>query len=307
MNVRSRSAALLVPAMLCWGLGTVLTKYALSGFTPLTLLPFQLVCSVTFLSVLLWLTGQTPQLRVVNRRAALLGALNPGVAYALGLLGLARIDASVSVVLWATEPLLVVLLALLVLHERAGQSTLIVLFLAMLGVALIIGTPMGPASPLGVTLTLAAVTACALYSVLLRRMHLTDGSLSIVWAQQVVALLFAATVLTVVGLQEGLSWQATSLEVGAAISAGILYYGVAFWLYVSGLRLTTATRAGMYLTLVPAFGLIFSWALLGERLDLHRVIGAVVVISALAAMTLARGQGEGQPSNQPRSRGPATR
>ena len=47
-----------------------------------------------------------------HRRAhSWLGVLNPGVSYALGLAGLARITASASALLWATEPILILLIA----------------------------------------------------------------------------------------------------------------------------------------------------------------------------------------------------
>jgi probable blue pigment (indigoidine) exporter len=96
------------------------------------------------------------------RRLAALGVLNPGIAYALGLIGLTTITASLSVLLWALEPVLILLLAALVLRERI---------------------------PPGLAVTVAV--AGALYTVLTRRLMLNDSSLTVVLAQQVAALLFA--------------------------------------------------------------------------------------------------------------------
>lgn len=286
MPARPFPSAYLVPAMACWGLGTVLSKYALNGFTPLTLLPLQLVVSVAFLAVVLAIRQERPRLTPENWRAGALGILNPGLAYALGLVGLSRIDASVSVVLWATEPLLIVALAFLILKERIGLRTALLLAVAMTGVVLIVGTPTGSAPIVGVLLTLAAVSACALYSVLLRRLHLTDGTVPIVFLQQSAALAFALLVFAIAMAADGTEQLApTVLELSAAIAAGILYYGAAFWLYVSGLRLTTATRAGMYLTLIPVFGLVFSAVLLDERLTTSQIAGTVLVLGTIATLT----------------------
>jgi probable blue pigment (indigoidine) exporter len=285
MPVRPRSAVFLVAAALFWGLGTVLTKYALNGFTSTTLLPLQLMCSVALLGAAVAVRKERLDFTPENRRAALLGVLNPGIAYALGLLGLARIDASVSVVLWATEPVLIMILAVLILRERVKPASALALLIAMLGVLLIVGRPSGTATVVGVLLTLAAVTACALYSIVLRRMHLVDGTLPIVFMQQVTALAFALLVFAVVSAIQDLGpTSPTSLELGAAVAGGALYYGAAFWVYVSGLRRTTAARAGMYLTLIPVFGLVFSWLLLDERLNVAQVLGAVLVIGSLAAV-----------------------
>ena len=52
-------AAVLTCAAACWGLGTVLSKYALGGFDAAVLLPFQLTCSVLLLSVFLVITGSS--------------------------------------------------------------------------------------------------------------------------------------------------------------------------------------------------------------------------------------------------------
>jgi drug/metabolite transporter (DMT)-like permease len=55
----------------------------------------------------------------------LLGLLNPGISYALSLVGLPYATASLSALLWAVEPLLIVGLAWLVLHERQTAGFLI--------------------------------------------------------------------------------------------------------------------------------------------------------------------------------------
>ena len=276
----------LVSAALFWGLGTVLTKYALTGFSSVTLLPIQLLSSAVFLVVVLAIRAERPRFTRENHRAALLGILNPGIAYALGLLGLSRIDASISVVLWATEPALIVLMAVIFLREKVTIGSVVVLIFAMLGVLFIVGKPSGAASSIGVLLTLAAVAACALYSILLRRMHLIDGTLTIVFLQQVTALSFAIVVFTITLAVQGLERPSpTSLELSAALGGGILYYGAAFWFYVSGLRETTAARAGIYLTLIPVFGLFFSWALLGEQLDMQQLWGAGLVIASMVAIS----------------------
>jgi len=281
----SRSAAL-IGAAACWGLGTVLSKYALGGFDASVLLPFQLTCSVLLLGGFLVISGTS--LRGIHdaMRIGALGVLNPGIAYALGLTALAQIDASVSVIIWATEPVLIVMLAFAFLHERLPLLSVLCLASAMAGVGLIVGAPSATASLGGVALTFAAVLACALYTILLRRLDLVDDTLSVVFLQQASALAFAVAVLLVV--REG-SWgriDATAAQLCSAIAGGVLYYGVAFLLYVSGLRRTSAARAGMFLTLIPVFGLVFSALLLGETLDANQLLGSVVVIGSMTMLAM---------------------
>jgi len=133
------SHAYLIGAAVCWGLGTVLSKYALGGFDASLLLPFQLTCSVLLLGAFLLATGSSVRGIQHSMKVAALGVLTPGIAYALALIGLAQINASLSVIIWATEPVLIVLMAFVFLHERLPLTSVLCLASAMAGVALIIG------------------------------------------------------------------------------------------------------------------------------------------------------------------------
>ena len=157
----------------------------------------------------------------------------------------------------------------------------------MAGVALIVGAPSEAGSLTGVVLTFTAVLACALYSILLRRMELTDGTLPVVFLQQASALAFALVMLFVAkGVRSWESVDVTSLQMVSAIAGGGLYYGAAFLLFVAGLRRTSAARAGMFLTLIPVFGLVFSALLLGETMDARQFLGSMVVVSSMAVLAV---------------------
>jgi drug/metabolite transporter (DMT)-like permease len=187
-------------------------------------------------------------------------------------------------VIWATEPVLIVVLAFAILHERLSRWGVVCLAAAMAGVTLVVGSPAGGDSVVGVILTFAAVGACALYSILLRGMDLADTTLRVVFVQQASALAFAVLLLLAVSGRPTGADHATASQVVSAILAGVLYYGVAFLLYVAGLRRTSATRAGMFLTLIPVFGLVFSAVLLGETMDAPQVAGSLIVIGAMAVL-----------------------
>ncbi len=283
VGTSSRHVILVVAATACWGGGTVLSKLALDrGTAPLTLLVVELSASCTFLALVALVRRSLPRPSPTLVRLALLGVLNPGVAYALGLLGLASITASLSVLLWATEPVLILLLAVLVLRERVGAVTLVAVAVALVGVLLVLYRPGAGGDATGVVLTLAAVTACALYTVLTRRFVLDDGSLDVVVVQQAAALVFAlvlaggARILgaTVVGLPpDHTAW-------ALAAASGAVYYGLAFWFYVGGLRGLHASTVGALYPLVPVFGLAAAH-LAGDRLGVWQWVGAGVVVVAV--------------------------
>src|SRR5947207_527264 len=82
---------------------------AVAEIPPLTLLPIQLATSLGFLVFAGRLRGERGIAGPLRRPVGWLGILNPGLAYALSLLGLALITASLSVLLWAVEPILILL------------------------------------------------------------------------------------------------------------------------------------------------------------------------------------------------------
>ena len=280
----SRAVLLLVAAAACWGSGTVVTKQVLDDVAPLPLLSAQLMAGCAFLLAVA-LAGRTrvswsPALR----RLALLGLLNPGLAYALGLLGLASIPASTAVLLWAAEPVLVVVLAVLLLRERVPLPLGVAMSVAVVGVVLVVYRPGTAGSGAGVALTLAAVGACALYTVLARALLLEDASVTVALLQQLAALGFAVlltlSVETVIGSG---AWPLAPRHWWAAAASGVLYYGLAFWCYLAALRRVPASVAGAFLPLVPVFGLAAGY-LVGERLTGVQWAGAGVILGAVAAV-----------------------
>ncbi len=282
-----RHVLLLVAATACWGCGTVLSKHVLDrGVAPLTLLAIELAAS----SLLLWLGTLLLGLRLTWSptlgRLATLGILNPGFAYALGLLGLVTIDASMAVLLWATEPILIMLLAVFVLRERVAPATKVAVALALVGALLVIYRPGASGDAVGILLTVGAVTACACYTVLTRRLLLDDSSLAVVLVQQLAALTFAVVVAAIfwaIGTAD-LGLPADSATWALAATSGMVYYGLAFWFFVGGLRGVPASIAGSFLPLIPVFGLAAGY-LVGDRLTDSQWVGATLVVVATAAAT----------------------
>ena len=284
----------LIAAAACWGVGTVVSKQVVDDIAPLSLLAVQLAVSCLFLLAVAIVRREPFALAPPVPKLAALGVLNPGVAYAIGLAGLTTITASMYVVLWATEPVLILLLAALVLREHVPAARAVAV--AVLGVLLVVHRPGVAGAATGVTLTLFSVGVCALYTVMTRRWMLDDTSLAVVLAQQAAALAFAVVLASVVEVGGGTGWALAGLEVstwfGAGVS-GVLYYGLGFWFFLAGLRHVPASYAGAFLPLIPVFGVAAGF-LVGERLEPSQWIGAVIVVIATGAVVRHETQPEAQ-------------
>ena len=289
----SRPYISLVLAAACWGVGTVISKQALDEIAPVSLLVIQLAVSVLFLLVVARRGARDRPPRNNRGRAMALGLLNPGLSYALALVGLSQIAASTSVLIWASEPALIVLLAFVFLHERLTGRLAVALAMALFGVLLVVYSGGVSGSPVGVLLTVSAVLACAVYTVLARIWAVDDAALPITLDQQTAALAFALVLSTAVAVGGGsqLTGPVPLPDVSAgawaaALTSGLMYYALAFWFYLSALRHVSASVAGSFITLVPVFG-VAAALVVGESLTARQWIGAALVVSSVAVIATA--------------------
>ncbi|HET7030973.1 MAG TPA: DMT family transporter [Candidatus Limnocylindrales bacterium] len=279
-----RPFALLVLAAACWGTGTVLSKQAVAEVPPLVLLSAQLVVSVAVLG--LAMARDRATIRGLDPRLIGLGALNPGLAYALSLIGLTSISASLSVLLWAIEPILILLLASAVLRERPGGQVAGLSVLALGGLAVVLNAPAAHVEIVGVAATVAGIACCAAYSVGSRRWIVdAPSTLPVVFGQQVVAAGFAVSAL-VVGLVAGAAVLPSAVSgpgIASVVASGVLYYGAAYLLYLSALRDLPVSVAAISFYLVPIVG-VAAAAAAGETLSAIQWAGAAITIGAVLAV-----------------------
>lgn len=290
----SRSHVLpLIAAAACWGVGAVVSKHAVSHLPPVVLLVVQLASSLVLMGVV---GARSLRRRRPSLRAALLGVVNPGLAYLLSLAGLVTITAGLSVLLWAVEPIFILLLAWAVVGRRPSPRVVIPAAVAVTGAVMAATGEVSGGALGGVVLTVAAVLCCAVYAVVAGEWSESSSSSAVVAAQQGAALLFGLSVLGVAAFAgadvsvadvPGIGWV-------SAIVSGVLYYGLAFWAFVTGLRRTSPSVAGIYVALVPIFGLTAGWVV-GEPLTVSRLGGGVLVVVAVAAVSRSTSADEPHP------------
>ena len=279
-----------VAATACWGAGVTLTKLALSYFEPSFLLVIQLLASIAFLALLLpVLRIPVPSWRLLFRVSGL-GLLEPGLAYFLSLEGLQRIGAAEAVVLSSTESILVVLLAWLLGIERPRGIVLVLAIVGAAGATLVAGSHLSQAgaapSLWGDTLLLGGVLSAAAYVVWSSRLASVTEPLSSLIGQQVVAVLFAVGVHLVLADNPGSVTSVTAYGWALAAVSGIVQYACAFWLYLWALKGLRTGEAGLYLSLIPVFGLLIAIPTLGERLSALQWMGALLITGTIIVLAL---------------------
>jgi drug/metabolite transporter (DMT)-like permease len=269
-----------------------LTKLALGHFAPVPLLMVQLLASITFLVLILFIQGIRTTSWLQLLRTSRLGVLEPGLAYFLGLEGLSRISAAEAVVLSSTESIMIVLLAWMLALERPRGVVLLLAIVGTIGAVMVAGNHLlhagGALSLWGDLLLLGGVLSAAIYVVLSSRLASVTEPIPALIGQQVVAVVFAASIHLVFGDDRfGLASVSNNGWMLAAAS-GIVQYACAFWLYLWALKGMRADEAGLYLSLTPVFGLMVAIPVLGEQLTTLQWIGTVVIVATIVMLTRIR-------------------
>lgn len=290
--------ACLISAAFLWAVGTVISKALLASVSPLTYLFIQLAPSVCVMWTIVCLTGGPSSGWRAILPVALLGWLNPGLSYTFSTLGLAQSTASVTTLLWAAEPVFIVVLAWFILGETVSARFLAAMATAVGGVLLVTGFIRGSAglagSASGALLIMAGVLCCATYTVVSRRLVFRLDPLYAVTLQETVALIWVMTIWPLEsrsGSILGLAALPPRSIMGGAL-AGLMYYAGATWLYLHAPKSVPATTASIFLNLQPIFGVAIAYAFLGERLTTTHWIGAVTIVVSVLALLMWSGSAE---------------
>lgn len=289
---RAPPSALLLVACAFWGAGTVLNKALLASLPPVTLLFLLLAPS----AAALWTATLLSHVRFPKSSLlapiVLLGLLNPGVVYTLSLIGLSRVSASVTTLLWASEPLMILILAAVLLREPVSGRLLAVLALGVVGVAFVAGLAEGlhgaGSEPVGVLLLVLAVLCCATYTVISRGLSGSADPLSIVTIQQTAGLGWSLAFLSAETRYGG--WTDIANiglpQLATAALSGLMYYAAAYWLYLAALRVVPAGVAGAYFNAIPVFGVGLAIVFLGETLTAAQWAGVAAILISVTGLAL---------------------
>lgn len=195
--------------------------------------------------------------------------------------------------------MLIVLVAWVWLREAPAGRLLASIAVAVAGVALTswAGLPeRGGATTAGDALIVLATLFAATYVVLSSRIAPDFPAATLASAQQIVGLFFALAVyagLSAVGQVHGSFVDLPPDLLAYAALSGVVQYALAFWLYLIGLKSLSASAAGLWLTMVPVFGLFGAWVWLGEVPSAMTLAGAALIVAANIWGNLSKGRDGG--------------
>lgn len=282
-------------ASFCWATATILSKFALGHVSPVALLALQLLASVMALWLVILCRAFRHSVTLPSFKEiapiAVLGLLEPGLAYLLGLIGLTDMSAGGATLIQASEALMIIGASTFLLKERPGFLLVILSLLALAGLFIALGArdaaEVGNGF-FGMAMMFFATASAAIYVVLSSRFATRYDPITIVAAQQSIGLLGSLFLLPFEAhySASGIVLPNTFFIGFIVVVSGIVQYALAFSLYMKALSSIRANIAGSFLNLTPVFGLILAFLALGERLTFLQLGGAIAVILAVTLITI---------------------
>jgi drug/metabolite transporter (DMT)-like permease len=277
---RKSGAAAMIASAFFWGVGTVASKAVIdhSRASASTMLVVQLLGSVGALAIAAVALRQSP---VGLWRRGWIGMLEPGLAFQFSLAGLAITSAASASVIGSLEPIAIPIVAWLLFRHRLTRHQLAVTLVAACGAILVAWASDGRGQQgTGDVLVLVGVGIAGLYVVLSERFENNAPVAALTAVQHTYALALTVAITAVASPFVSLRWP-VGRWILAAAGTGILSYALPFALFLFAVQRLPAVEAGMYLTLIPVFGVAGAVVLLGEHISALQLVGSAVVISAL--------------------------
>ena len=279
-----KAYAALLGMTVAFGFSFVATKVALRGFEPLLIALVRFACAGAILWGLWRLRAVRETLTWPEvKRLALLGFVSLTVYFSFENLGLAHTSASDAAILIAAIPIFVSVLNAFTLRERVGRLEWAGVSLSFIGVLALIrfgaaGT--GGATLLGNLLVLAASLSGAVYNVMARRLLLSRSALFVTAFQNLFGALFMVPLAIVEALIVGV--RRPTLAASEGVAYLVLFCSVLAYLLLNyGLRFVEASKAAVFVNLVPVVAVAGAYGFLGERPTVGQLLAGGVVVAGV--------------------------
>ncbi len=283
---------LLTLTALFWAGNAVMARALHHLLPPATMAFWRWVLALLLLSpfVMRPMVEQRALLRANWARLALLGVLGVGCYNTFLYAALQTTTATNGVLISSITPLLIVLIGRVLFGVRMTYRQKVGILLSLAGVVGIVGR--GDIAVLaqldfnhGDLLLVGGALTWALYSVLLRWRPAGIDTLAFLGAAVVGGIVLLMLPLYLFELASGrvAVWN-------AATGAGMVYFAVfpsilAYMFWNRGVQQVGANRAGMFLHLIPVFGIVLAITFLGERLHLFHLVGAALIFTGITIST----------------------
>lgn len=277
-NVVLRSHLALLLAMVLWGSSFIALKIAVNDLSPMIVVFMRMaIGSVAFLVVWPWLRHGFNYQPGDWKYLVGMALFEPCLYFIFEALALKYTSAGQAGMITAMLPLMVAVAAFFILKERTGWRQWLGFVVAVSGVVWMTVTSenddQAPNAILGNSLEFLAMCAAVGYTLMVKHLTRRYSAFFLTAMQSFVGAVFFFPLALASDWPEQISLS----TFGLLIYLGLVITLGAYGLYNYSLTYLKATVAAGYTNLLPVFTLLFSMALLGERLTVSQWFAIAVV------------------------------
>ncbi|MBZ5482797.1 DMT family transporter [Priestia megaterium] len=265
-----------------WGISFVSTKAVLDKLDPYTLLVLRFGIGALFLLVLLVLKRYPLNIPLKYiPHLIVLGILGVFVHQVIQATALLTINASAAGWIISFSPVFTVILSVFFLHEKMTVLKASGMIVAIIGVLLVTTSNNQQSFQLsinvGYLLMILSTLNWAIYSVLLKRLHIQLPSLVVTFYMCLIGF-----TLTTPFLVRNKGWEMmpflTNVEWVHLLFLGVFVSGVAYWYWAKALEVLEASQVSVFLYLEPVATLVTAILLLQEKIIPVSILGGIIII-----------------------------
>ena len=266
-----------------WGGSFLFMRVAANTFGPAYLIEFR----VAFAAVALLLIALYLRKRVVFfkhiKHFFIIGLFNSAIPFLLFAYAAQTLNASTLAILNSTAPIWGALIGFIWYRSPLSAKTILGMMIGIGGVAVLVGldssTIVGEAIfPIGASLMASFSYGIATnYTKNARQVPAFDNAHGSMWA----AVIWVLPLLPFLPMQA----EPSTFEWGSVITLGVLCTGLAYLLYFHLVSEIGPTSALTVTFLVPVFGILWGYLILGEPIGFNTIIGTILVLSGTMLVT----------------------
>lgn len=272
----------LLIAVLFWGFSYIAIKASLSYLTPVELIAARFVLGGLTLFIIIKIKGLSLSFKG-NVKILLLSALILFLHFWVMATGMMATSATNTAWILTTAPLFIAVMSFFLLKESLGIKHIIGIVLATIGVIFLVSKgdigSLDWISSTGDWIVLGSCVTWAIYTIVTKKLTKALNPLvATFWM-----VLFAGIVIVPGSLLfSGIAvYNMPTDGIVAVIFLGVGCLAISFWSWSEGLAKKPAAEVGMYLYVEPLFAMIGAAVLLGERITVWIMTGAVFIMAAV--------------------------
>jgi drug/metabolite transporter (DMT)-like permease len=260
-----------------WGASFMFMRVAAADFGPFPLVEMRLAFGALVLTPFLW-RARAQFSGMLCLRIAGIAMMNATVPLTLFAWAAERAPAGIGAISNGMTVMFTALVAFVFFGERIGARRLIGLIIGFVGITILASGKTAGVSVAPAALAGTAASLCYGIGINLVRRYLTPYPPAAVAAA---ALTSGALLIAPLALW---NWPHHPLQPVSWVSAlllGVLCTGFAFVLYYRLVARIGAPRTATVTYLIPLFGVIWAWLLLGERVTLSMVLAGALILAGV--------------------------